>query len=170
MRTVVKVPEERIAVVMGTRKSTVRHIAKETGTKISKEENDIIIEGDALDVWNAQHIVKAIGRGFSPHRALALLDHSHTLEIIDLTDYCKDSQIERIKGRVIGMEGKSRKAIEQYTGALVSVYGKTVSVIGQHPSVSIAKAAIMMLIEGSNHSTVYKLLERERKRQVKDIL
>ncbi len=170
MKMVIKVPDERVAVIMGEKKKTVKEIAKGTKTKITKEDNDIPVEGEALDVWTAQHIVKAIGRGFSPHRALALLDASHGLEIIDLTDYCKDSHLERVKGRVIGMGGKSRKLLESYTGSMISVYGKTISIIGSTVSLDLAKQAVMMLISGSNHSTVYKFLQRESKRHIKDIL
>jgi ribosomal RNA assembly protein len=69
----------------------------------------------------------------------------------------------RIKGRIIGRDGRSRELIEEHTETFVSVYGKTVSIIGTTESVSTARRAIEMLIKGSPHSTVYRWLEKMRK-------
>lgn len=165
MRSAVKVPEERVAVVVGTRRRTLKEIASATNTKMAKEENAIIIEGEAIDVWTAQSIVKAVARGFSPPKAMLLLEPERSLDIIDLSDYCRDSQMERIKGRIIGEGGKARRVMEQNTGCHISVYGKTVGIIGHHSWVAMARKAVLMLIEGANHSSVYKLLERERHRK-----
>jgi rRNA processing protein Krr1/Pno1 len=41
-----------------------------------------------------------------------------------------ESDIKRIKGRIIGTEGKTRKLIEELTEADVVVYGHTVGIIG----------------------------------------
>ena len=40
------------------------------------------------------------------------------------------SSINRLKGRIIGECGKSRRTIEETSGADVSVYGHTVGLIG----------------------------------------
>ena len=87
----VKIPEERLAVLIGERGATKRLIQKKTKTKITVGE-EIIIEGDALDVLTAESIVKAIGRGFSPPSALILLDEEKCLEIISLPDSEKASK------------------------------------------------------------------------------
>jgi ribosomal RNA assembly protein len=44
----------------------------------------------------------------------------------------------------------------------MSVYGNTVSLIGNSISLPIAKNAIEMLLHGSEHSTVYHYLESQR--------
>lgn len=170
MKTIVKVPEARVPVIMGKGKETLKEIQKVTGTKITKEENDISIDGDALDVWTAKSVIKAIARGFNPEKAMVLTDEGISLDVIELRDYCKDSQMERVKGRVIGKDGKSRKVIEDSTGAYISVYGKTISIIANNDTIGICKKAILMLLEGSNHTSVYKFLEREKSRHIKDIL
>ena len=109
--------------------------------------------------------MKAIARGFSPLRAYKLLNEDNYLEIIDLSDHLSTPKaVKRIKGRVIGKGGKTRKLIEERTGALISVYGKTIAIIGDGISLSIAKKAIGMLIKGANHSTVYTYLEQNRPR------
>ena len=68
--------------------------------------------------------------------------------------------MKRLKGRVIGREGKSRKLIENLSEAYICVYGKTISIIGPPESASIAKQACEMLLKGSTHANGYKLLEK----------
>ena len=46
---------------------------------------------------------------------------------------------------------------------MVSVYGKTVSLIGFDPQIDYASRAISMLIGGAPHGVVYKYLEKSRR-------
>jgi ribosomal RNA assembly protein len=86
------------------------------------------------------------------------------LMIIDLREIFgrSDSDIQRVKGRIIGTEGKTRKIIEELSEALISVYGHTISIIGGVEQSEIAREAVNMLIKGSQHATVYKYLQRKR--------
>jgi ribosomal RNA assembly protein len=47
------------------------------------------------------------------------------------------------------------------TGVKIVVYGKTVSLIGELEKVNLVKRAVEMLLSGSLHSTVYRLLEKQ---------
>jgi len=49
------------------------------------------------------------------------------------------------------------------TETYISVYGKTIGIIGDMEKVAIAKRAIGKIIEGSPHATVFKWLENQRK-------
>jgi ribosomal RNA assembly protein len=71
--------------------------------------------------------------------------------------------MKRLKGRIIGKEGKTRRIIEELTETNVSVYGHTVSIIGNMEQAEVAKEAIRMLIRGSLHQTVYRFLHRKRR-------
>ena len=73
----------------------------------------------------------------------------------------------RLKGRVIGQEGKSRAYIENFTETDVVVYGKTIGIIGEVERVAMAKQAIEMLLEGSPHGNVYKWLENKKRELIK---
>lgn len=115
----------------------------------------------ALVVTN---IVKAIGRGFSPENALLLLEDDFVFELMDVRDFVgkKPNHVTRIRSRLIGTQGKTRKLIEELSDTRVSIFGNTVGIIGGSFQVSIAKRAIDMLISGSEHSTVYRFLEKNR--------
>ena len=64
---------------------------------------------------------------------------------------------------MIGREGKTRRLIEDLTECYVSIYGKTIAIIGAADSVAIARQAVESLLQGSTHANVYKYLERKRK-------
>jgi ribonuclease Y len=70
---------------------------------------------------------------------------------------------DEMKGRVIGRKGKSRSTIEEMTGCFISVYGKTVAIIGSISQVSIARRAVESLLMGSMHASVYKWLEKQKR-------
>jgi len=168
-----RIPSERIGVLIGPngatkkyieqRLSVVLEIESETGgVKIILTEN---VE-DPLLLFKAKDVVNAIGRGFSPKLAFRLIrDEEAFLDVIDLRTVFgrSESDMKRVKGRIIGMEGKTRMIIEELTETNVCVYGHTVSLIGDIEQVQAAREAIQMLIRGSLHSTVYRFLHRKRR-------
>jgi ribosomal RNA assembly protein len=158
-----KIPLERIGVLIGERGRIKREIEGCTNSRIEIEDTSVSVEStvpDCLGEVTAKNIVQAIGRGFNPEVAMQLLKEDYTLEIIPLSDYVGAGAFERIKGRIIGQSGKSRRVIEELSGASVSVYGKTVGIIGSFDDVALAKDAVVMLIQGARHSSVYRMLER----------
>ena len=159
-----RIPLDRIGVLIGENGSTKREIEKRTNTKLTIDDTSVSIEGDPIDEWSTLDILRAIGRGFSPEIALRLTNPEYDFELVEIDDIIGDSKkaITRIKGRVIGTKGKSKRVIEDITNTMISIYGKTVGIIGLRDDVSIAKEAIIMIISGSPHSTVYKFLEKSR--------
>ncbi len=166
---VLKIPKDRIGVLIGKDGSIKNKIESELGVELDiSDDGEITIyssqsQKDPLATWKARDIVRAIGRGFSPEKALKLISDDYVLEIIDITDYAtSDNAIRRLKGRVIGSGGKSRRYIEDLTNTHLSIYGKTVAVLGEFEPVQIAKEAVSMILRGSSHSKMYKYLERHR--------
>lgn len=162
-----KIPRDRVAVLIGQKGETKKHIESVTKTKINvdSKEGDVSIKGkDALSMYAAKEIVRAIGRGFNPEIAQLLLKQDYSFELINLTDYARSKNDEkRLKGRVIGEKGKSRNTIEDLTESSISVYGKTIAIIGEINSVSLARRAVESLLSGSPHANVYKWLEKQRR-------
>ena len=156
MIATILIPRMRVPVILGTNGATKHDIEEKTNTKIFIGE-EITIEGEALDVMAAENIIKAIGRGFAPAAALALLDEEKVLYVIQLPK--NENELTRIKSRIIGSDGRARQNLERLTNTQISVYGKTVSIIGCYEDADIAKEAIEKLISGSMHSNVYRFLE-----------
>jgi ribosomal RNA assembly protein len=162
-----KIPRERLAVLIGSEGKTKKEIEKKTGVqiKIDSQEGDIFLYGeDGLSIYTASEVIRAIGRGFNPEIAKLLLDGENIAEQIDLGDYAKSKKhMIRLKGRVIGEEGKARRIIEELTECHVSVYGKTISVVGSAEMVGVARKAVETLLDGSPHANVYNWLEKRRR-------
>lgn len=167
-----KIPKERIAVLIGKDGSVKKEIESATKTelKIDSNEGDVFVSGeDALGLYNAREVIKAIGRGFNPEIALLLLKPDYCFEIINMGDFAKSKDnLIRLKGRVIGREGKARRLIEELTESYISIYGKTISIISEPGTAQIAKQAVEALLSGSTHANVYKWLEKKR-REIKRI-
>ena len=162
-----KIPKERIAVLIGKSGETKKLIESETKTKIDidSKEGEVFIHGeDALSLFSAREVVKSIARGFNPEIALLLLKSDYCFDMINIADYARNkNDATRIKGRIIGREGKSRRTIEELTDTNISVYGKTISIIGLPENVANARKAIENLVKGASHANVYKWLEKRRR-------
>jgi len=160
----VKIPADRVPVLIGEGGESKRTIESRTKTKLTIEDTEVSIDGESLDEWVARDVVKAVGRGFSPEKALMLLSDENVLEIIDLSDFSRgtDKDLARVRGRIIGEKGKSRRVIEKLTDCFVSVYGKTACVIGSYSWAPVAREAVEMIASGAPHSRVYKFLEKQQ--------
>lgn len=171
--TFVRIPKERIGVLIGADGGVKDAIEKRllVDLEIDSQSGDVRVrlKKNAKDpslIFRAKDMITAVGRGFSPEYAFKLLDdEDEVLDIIDLREILgrSPSDMARIKGRIIGKEGKTRRTIEEMSGAVVSVYGHTVSIIGKAEEAYTAREAIGLLIKGSQHSTVYRFLQKKRR-------
>jgi ribosomal RNA assembly protein len=171
--TFIKIPKERVGVVIGpegrTKKSIEDRLSVELQIDSESGDVNILMKEGATDpslLFNAKDVVTALGRGFSPEHAFRLIrDEQAVLDIVDLRAVFGKSEadIKRVKGRIIGMNGKTRRIVEELTDTNVAVYGHTVAIIGTMDQLQIAREAIEMLIKGSMHGTVYRFLHRKRR-------
>src|SRR3990167_6600727 len=101
----IRIPKERIAVLIGKKGESNRKISRLTNTKlqIDSKEGDIIIYGDnGLEVYLAKKVINAIGRGFNPNVALTLLEENKEIEIINIQNFSRKTKKDliRIKARL----------------------------------------------------------------------
>jgi ribosomal RNA assembly protein len=178
--TFIKIPKERVGVLIGPEGRTKKNIEEKLSVElqIDSEAGDVTImmaekAADPSMLLKAKDVVTALGRGFSPEHAFRLIrDEEAILDIIDLrTVFGKsEADIKRVKGRIIGMNGKTRRIIEELTDTNVAIFGHTVTIIGTVEQVQVAREAIEMLVRGSMHSTVYRFLHRKRRELKKKML
>ncbi len=162
-----KIPSSRIAVLIGKAGSVKKQIERETSVKITVDSMDgdvFLFSDDALKLYTVREIITAVGRGFNPDVALQLLKPDYAFEQLNLAGKVKTkNHLIRIKGRVIGSNGKARELIEELADCKISVFGKTISIIGRVESANVCRKAIESLIKGSRHASVYKFLEKHRR-------
>ncbi len=167
----IRVPADRVGTLIGKNGETKKTLQSISGIKIDidTEEGEVMVHDDveledpvmALKILD---VIKAVGRGFNPDKAMRLFDDDEYLEVIDIKDFIGDrsSQVPRVRGRLIGKNGKTRRIIEDLTGCDMVVYGNTVALIGNSISLPVAKHAVELLLGGSEHATVYHYLESQR--------
>lgn len=163
----IRIPNDRIAVLIGKSgnvKSKIEEVCYvsldidgDTGEVFIRTQDNV----DKIQPFKAMEIVTAIGRGFSPENAMTLLKGENALHVIDLREFAgkSNANVERIKGRIIGEGGRARRNMENLSGTHISVYGKTVSIIGDSSKLRLAVDAISSISSGSMHGAVYTKLE-----------
>jgi len=171
----IKITGNRIAVLIGKGGSVKKELEERTSTSVSidSKEGSVQLEGeDTPLLLRGIEVVQAINRGFSPERAFVLLDDEDLLlDVIDLSGLTDSPrQLDRLRGRIIGKDGRSREQIEHMTECDVSVFGKTVAIIGLPEHIKIARSAIDMLLQGLPHEMVFAFLERKRREMKQDMI
>ncbi len=166
----VRIPLERIAVLIGPKGSTKKKIEQltECNLNIDSKSGDVIITAeedleDPISLWKARDMIKAIGRGFSPPKAYQINNAGYGFELIQLRDFVGNSQnaLREVRSRLIGKNGRTRHIIEQTTASHISVYGNTVCIISEFSKLQILREGIIRLINGAKQSSVYKYLEQQ---------
>ncbi len=165
-----KVPKSRIGVLIGKKGEIKREVESRAGVmlNIDSKEGDVVIDdthADPLMALKARDFVRAIASGFSPERAWRIFKEDVYFEVIDIKEFVgkRENRIRVLRGRIIGKNGKTRRIIEELSGASLSVYEYSVAIIGSYTQVETAKRAVEMLLRGSKHATIYHFLEKKRR-------
>ncbi|MCX8154138.1 MAG: KH domain-containing protein, partial [Candidatus Bathyarchaeota archaeon] len=121
----VRIPKERIGVLVGPEGKVKREIEERLMVELQVESEyggvTITLSEKATDpslLLRAKDVVTAIGRGFSPEHAFRLLNNADDVfDFIDLRAIFgrSESDLKRVKGRIIGAEGKTRRTLEELT-------------------------------------------------------
>jgi ribosomal RNA assembly protein len=168
----VRIPKERVGVLIGPEGKVKAYIEEKLQVKLEIESESggvrIVLCENATDpslLLKAKDVVTAIGRGFAPEVTYRLIRNED--EIFDMIDLRlifgrSESDIKRIKGRIIGEDGKTRRLIEDLTEANVVVYGHTIGIIGSFEEADAARNAVQMIVDGCEHHTVYNYLQKKR--------
>lgn len=174
----IRIPKERVGILVGPEGKTKTYIEEQMKVKLAVDSEDggvtiTLGEGqnDPSMLLRAKDLVTAIGRGFAPEVAFRLIrNEDDVFDMIDLRVIFgrSDADIQRIKGRIIGSEGKTRRLIEELTEANVAVYGHTIGIIGNFEEADAARNAVQMIVEGCEHKTVYRYLQRKRTEMKKE--
>ncbi len=171
----IRIPLERVGVLVGREGSVKAEIERRCGVKLDIDgtTGDVILSypqeasSENLNSLRAADVVSAIGRGFSPEKAMGLLEEGKMLTIIDLRQYSGKSEnaLKRIRSRLIGTDGKARRIIEQLSETQISIFGHTAAIIGEMKESRVAQDAIEKLASGGTHKAAYQMLQRYRTKQ-----
>ena len=128
--------------------------------KVSFQKNYVSIDGDAVDEYMAESVVKAIAVGFDIRIAMLLSDSDFLLEEINIRSYATGKRLQQVKARIIGTKGKALKTLMQLTDCSIVLHENKVEIIGLTENVKLAIQSLQSIIRGSKHGNVYARLER----------
>jgi ribosomal RNA assembly protein len=160
-----------VGVIIGKKGETLQTLQEKgkTPIEVDSETGEVTLLDDATEdpylSFRMRDVLRAIGRGFSPEHAYKLLDDDMYYEEYDIRDFSGKSRkrVMQVRSRMIGSDGKTRRLIEELTDCLISIKGNTVAVIGDIEGMKVASKAITMILNGSEHSSVYSYMERKRR-------
>jgi ribosomal RNA assembly protein len=178
MEPLTRIPKERIAVLIGKGGATRKMIEDAAGVKIhiDSETGEVSAlwpeDADPVHRIKLPDIIRAIGRGLAPNRAVRLISDDTFLRMYDIREWVgrRGNHTRRMRSRLIGRDGKIRTLIEGFTGTEIAIHcSTTVVVIGDEAGLMMACTAIEGLLDGAEHSTVIRGMEKDgRRRRIED--
>ena len=142
-----------------------RRIERTVKVKISYKGKNVFVEGKAEDEFLALEILSAISLGFSADSALLLSEEDMILQTVHIKEITKRHDLERVRGRVIGTQGRTLRTLSNLTNCRLSIKDNVVGIIGDAQEVKDAVDALTSLIQGSKQGNVYSRLEKQRKKK-----
>jgi ribosomal RNA assembly protein len=161
----IKIYSEKLPRILKNKK----RLEENLNVKISSKGREVFAEGIPENEYIAEKVIDALNMGFPFREAILLKDEDFVLEIISIKDYTKRRDLERIRARIIGKQGKTKKTLSQLTKCFFQVKDNEVGIIGSPEYVENAHEAVISIIKGSKQSNVYKYLEKHQTKPVIDL-
>lgn len=146
-----------------------RRLEKILNIKININGKDVIIDGSAEDEYDATKVIDALNFGFGFSAAISIKEEGKLFEIINIKDYTNKSNLERIRGRIIGKGGKALKTLSDLTNCDLELKNNEVGIIGDAQHIQGAINAIIEIIQGAKHGNVYTGLEKNQPKPIQDL-
>ena len=137
--------------------------------KITNNGKDVTIDGEAEDEYIAEKVIDAINFGFPYSTAISIKISDNEIEVINIKDYTKRQDLERIKGRIVGKKGKTIQTISQLTKCSFEIKDHFVGMIGPLEFIKNGQDGITSLIKGSKQANVYAYLEKHQPKTIIDL-
>lgn len=137
--------------------------------KITNRGKEVYVEGKAVDEYTAGLVIDALNFGFEYSEAIMIKEEDFVFEILHIKDYTKRHDLERVRARIIGKEGKTKNTLGQLTGCFFQVKDNEVGIIGPGENIENAQNAIISIIQGSKQSNVYAFLEKHQAQKEYDL-
>ncbi|MFA5174123.1 MAG: KH domain-containing protein [Candidatus Pacearchaeota archaeon] len=136
--------------------------------KITNKGKNIFVDGSPENEFIALEILEALSCGFTLDCALQLKNEENLLQILNIKDITKRRDLETVKGRIIGTQGKTLRTIYNLTDCNIAVKENKVGIIGHAEDIEDAIQSIESLIHGSKQGNVYARLEKQKKKKRMD--
>jgi ribosomal RNA assembly protein len=141
-------------------KRTHNELEKRLKVTITIEGKKVTIRGNTFEEYEALTILEAMNFGFSAQTALMLKDEDIVFRRIHIKDFTNRKDLETVKARIIGTQGRTKRTIENLANCEVMIKGNEVGLICPAEEIDYVITGMTNLIRGSKQANVYKFLER----------
>ena len=143
-------------------KKNKKKLGEKLNVKITLDGNKAKLEGEELNKFIARQVLRAIDRNFKLSEAILLKEEDYSLQDIPIKEYTTRKDLSNVKSRIIGREAKTIQLLNELSECYKTLHYKVVSILEPYENMKETINAIKKLIQGSDHSKVYKYLEKER--------
>tara|TARA_Y100000310_G_scaffold328062_1_gene395468 strand:- start:14602 stop:15105 length:504 start_codon:yes stop_codon:yes gene_type:complete len=144
-------------------------LEKTLEVKISNRGKEVSIQGKAEDEYIAEKVIDALNFGFPYSAAISIKTEENIFEILNIKDHTKSHDLKRVRGRIIGTEGKVLKTLSNLSGCAIERRENEMGIIGPPENIENAQNAIISIIKGSKQTNVYAGLEKGKPMPVGDL-
>jgi ribosomal RNA assembly protein len=160
-----KIISEKIARIIKSK----GNLEKELNVTLDINGNEITISGSPEDEYIAERVIEALDFGFPFAAALEIKKEDILFEILNIKECTNQKDFARVRGRVIGKDGKALKTISSLSNCHIELSGNKVGIIGNCENIRTVEEACKILIKGSKHANVYAYLEKHRIEPIADL-
>ncbi len=160
-----KIISEKIIRIIKNKKN----LEKELDVLLEINGKEVSISGESENEYIAERVIEALDFGFPFSDALNIKKEDFLFEILNIKEFTNQKDFERVRGRVIGKDGKALKTISNLSNCHVELSGNKLGIIGDSESIRNVEEACKLLIKGSKHSNVYSYLEKHKIEPITDL-
>ena len=146
-----------------------KELEKNLGVKLSITGKEVSINGTPEEEYYAEKMVDALSLGFPIELVLLIKEEDYAFEILNIKDFTKRKDFERIRGRIIGTNGKALKVLNELTKCNFVVQNNQVGIIGDSEYIKNGEDAVISIIRGARHANVYGYLEKHHVEPIVDL-
>jgi ribosomal RNA assembly protein len=146
-----------------------KRLEKELQIKIKNRGSEISISGEPKKEYIAEKVILALDFGFPFEKALEIKTRNLSFETLNLKKYSKTKKFKRIRGRIIGREGRALKTLSDLTEGYFELKDNEIGIICEPEEKQRIIGGIVMLIGGAKHSSVYYFLEKTPRENIEDL-
>lgn len=145
------------------------NLQKELNVTLNIFGKEVSISGEPEDEYIAEKVIEALDFGFPFADALKIKKEDIMFEILNVKECTNKKNFERIRGRIIGKEGKALRTISSLGDCHIELSGNKLGIIGCAENMRPVEEACKLLIKGSKHANVYAYLEKHRAEPIIDL-
>lgn len=146
-----------------------KKLEKLLNIKINNNGKEVTFEGSPEDEYEAQKVLDALEMGFSFSDAISIKEKELEFEIINVKEFARRGNIEKVRGRLIGKNGKVLKTLSELTKCSFEMKGNNLGIIGNYENIKPAIDSVIQIVQGSKHAHVYKGLEKRKEEPLLDL-